>query len=71
LTLFCSCGVFHLILLTLVTYQVTNDHGLSCLHKLNTSIAQARLVKVRTTQERLHNSSRTTLTQRLQPHSLG
>ena len=56
---------------TLVSYQVTNDHGLSCRHKLNTSIVQTRLVNVRTTQKRLHNSSRTTLTQRLQPHYLG
>ena len=35
---------------TLVTYQVTNDHGLICLLKLNTSIVQTRLVNVRTTQ---------------------
>ena len=41
---------------TLVTYQVTNDHGLISLHKLNTSIAQTRLVNVRTTQMWLHNS---------------
>ena len=31
---------------TLVTYQVTNDHSLSCLHKLNTSIVQTKLVNV-------------------------
>jgi hypothetical protein len=30
---------------TLVTYQVTNDHGLSCLHKLNTSIVQSIQLK--------------------------
>ena len=29
---------------TLVTYQVTNVHDLSCLHKLNTSNVQTRLV---------------------------
>jgi len=56
---------------TLVTNQVTNDHGLSCLHKLNTSIVQTRLVNVRTTQKWLHNSTCTTLTQRLQPHPVG
>ena len=28
---------------TLVTYQVTNFHGLSCLHQLNTSNVQTRL----------------------------
>ena len=47
---------------TLVTYQVTNDDGRSCLHKLNTRIVQTRLVNVRTTQKRLHNPNRTTLT---------
>ena len=56
---------------TLVTYQVTNDHDLSCLHKLNTSIVQTRLVDVRTTQKCLHSSTCTTLTQRLQPHHVG
>jgi hypothetical protein len=44
---------------TVVTYQVANDNGLSCLHKLNTSIVQTRLVNVRTT----HNPIRATLTQ--------
>ena len=56
---------------TLVTYQVTNDHGLSCLHKLNTNIVQTRLVNVRTTQKWLHNSTCITLTQRLHPHPVG
>jgi hypothetical protein len=54
---------------TLVTYQVTNDHSLSCLHKLNTSIVQTRLVNVRTTQKWLHNSTCTTLTQQFPPLS--
>ena len=49
---------------TLVTYQVTNYHGLICFHKLNTSIVQTRLVNVRKTQEFLHNSTFKTLTQR-------
>ena len=56
---------------TLVRYQVTNDHGLSCLHTLNTNIVQTRLVDVRTTQKWLHNSTCTTLTQQLQPHPVG
>ena len=56
---------------TLVTNQVTNDHGLSCLHKLNTSIVQTRLVNVRTTQNKFYNSTRTTLTQRQQQQPLG
>ena len=56
---------------TFVTYQVPNDHGLMCLHKLNTSIVQIRLVNVRTTQKWLHNSTCTILTQRLQPHHVG
>ena len=56
---------------TLVSYQVTNDHGLSCLHKLNTTIVQASLVNVRTTQKRLHNINRTTLTERKQPQLIG
>jgi hypothetical protein len=56
---------------TLVTYQVTNDHGLSCLHKLNISIVQTGLVNVRTTQKWLHNSTCATLTQRLHPHPVG
>ena len=56
---------------TLVTHQVTNDDGVSCLHKLNTSIVQTRLVNVGTTQKRLQNSTCTTLTQRLQPHPVG
>ena len=55
---------------TLVTYQVTNDNSLSCLHKLNTSIVQTRLVNVLRTQKRLHNSTRTTLTQRQQAKPL-
>jgi hypothetical protein len=42
----------------LVTYQITYDNGLNCLHKLNTSNGQTRLVNVRTT----HNTNRTTLT---------
>jgi hypothetical protein len=49
---------------TLVTYQVTNDHGLSCLYKLNTSIAQTSLVNVQTAQKSLHNQNRPTLTHR-------
>jgi hypothetical protein len=56
---------------TLVTYQVTNGHGLSCLHKLNTSIVQIRLVNVGTTQNRFYNSTRTTVTHRQQPKPLG
>ena len=56
---------------TLVTYQVTNDNSLSCLHKLNTSIVQTRLVNVLRTQRRLHNSTRTTLTQRQQAKPIG
>ena len=40
LTLFHSRCAFHLSYEKLVTYQVTNDHGLSCLHKLNTSNVQ-------------------------------
>ena len=56
---------------TLVTNQVTNDHSLSCLHKLNTSIVQTRLVNVLRTQKRLHNSTRTTLTQRQQAKPYG
>jgi hypothetical protein len=69
LTLFLcsSCFSFYTIK-TLVTYHVTNNHSLSCLHKLNPSIVQTRLVNLRTTQNRLHNS---TLTQRLQPHHVG
>jgi hypothetical protein len=47
---------------TLFTYRVTNDHSLSCLHKLNTSNVQTRLVNVRTTQKRLHNPNRPALT---------
>ena len=49
---------------TLVTYQVTNDHGLSCLHKLYPSIVQTRVVNVRTAQKSFHNQNRTTLTHR-------
>ena len=56
---------------TLVTYQVTNDQSLGCLHKLNTNIVQTKLVNVRTTQKWLHNSTYTTLTKRLQPHPFG
>jgi hypothetical protein len=41
---------------TLVTHQVTNDHELSFLHKLNTSNVQTRLINVRTTQKRFHNA---------------
>ena len=63
--------LFIYIIKTLVTYQVTNDHGLICLHKLNTSIVQTRLVSVRTTQKWLHISTCTPLTQRLQPHPVG
>ena len=55
----------------MITYQVTNDHSLSCLYKLNTSIVQTRLVDVGTTQKRFRNSARTTLTQRQQPKPLG
>jgi hypothetical protein len=36
---------------TWVTYQVTNDHGLSCRHKLNTRIVQT-----------IHNQNPPTLT---------
>ena len=63
--------LFIYIIKTLVTYQVTNDHGLICLHKLDTSIVQTRLVSVRTTQKWLHISTCATLTQRLQPHPVG
>jgi hypothetical protein len=44
---------------TLVTHQVTNDHGLSFLHKLNTSNVQTRLINVRTTQKMFHNANKT------------
>jgi hypothetical protein len=63
-SLFDSGGTFNLFYKRLVTYQVTNDHGLYCLHKLNISNVQTRLVNVRTTQKRLHNSYRTTLNKR-------
>ena len=56
---------------TLVTHQVTNDHSLSCIHKLDTSIVQTRLVNVLRTQKRLHNSTRTTLTQQQQAKPIG
>jgi hypothetical protein len=52
---------------TLVTYQVTNDHGLSCLHKVNTSIVQTRLVNVR----KLKSGFIIQHVQRLQPHPVG
>ena len=42
---------------TLVTHKVTNDHGLSFPHKLNTSNVQTRLINVRTTQKRFHNAN--------------
>ena len=62
---------FHLLYTkTCATYQVTNDHGLSCLRKLNTSIVQTRLVNFRTTQKRLHNQNWPTLTQRQHPQPL-
>jgi hypothetical protein len=62
LTLFYSRGVLHLCYKTLVTYQVTNDHGLSCRHKLNTSSIRIRLVNVRTTKSYNFNPSITTTT---------
>ena len=68
MTLYDSRCVFHLYYeKTLITYQVTNDKGLSFLHKLNTSIDQTRLVNVQTT----HNPIRTTLTQRQHVKALG
>ena len=63
--------LFIYIIKTLATHQVTNDHSLSCLHKFNTSNVQTRLANVRTTQKWLHNSTCTTLPQRLQSHPVG
>ena len=40
--------------------QVTYDHSLSCLHKLNTSIFKTRQVNKPTIQKRLHNPNRVT-----------
>jgi hypothetical protein len=51
--------------------QVTYDHSLSCLHQLNTSIFQTRLINERTTQKRFHNPNRTTFILRQQPKPLG
>ena len=55
-----SRGLLHLYYKTLVTYQITNEYGLGCRHKLNTSIVQT-----------IHNSNRTTLMHRLQPQHRG
>ena len=55
----------------MVTYQVTNDNSLSCLHNLKTSNVQTRLINVRTTQKTLHNPDRLTVTKRQQPKPLG
>jgi hypothetical protein len=60
LTLFYNRGLLHLCNKTLVTYQVTNDHGPGCRHELNTSIVQT-----------IHNPNCTTLAHRLQPQHLG
>jgi hypothetical protein len=51
--------------------QVTYDHSLSCLHQLNTSVFQTRLVNERKPQKRLHNPNRTIFIVRQQPKPLG